>query len=60
MSTIQNTFKNVEVYYFMQPPPINFLKLNKKSFTYGSVLMSQIQITFQSVEDFDFYAAAMY
>ena len=45
-----DTFQNVEACYYMQPPYINFLRFYEKSITFGSVLMSRIQITFQNVE----------
>ena len=39
---------------------INFLQYNEKSDTAGSVVMSTTQNTFQNVEVYYFYAAAMY
>ena len=45
---------------FIQPPYINFLKYYEKYVTVESVLMSRIQTTFQNVEVYYFYAAAMY
>ena len=45
---------------FMQLPYINFLKYYETCFTVGNVLMSRIQTTDQNVEDYYFYAAAIY
>ena len=42
MSRIQTSFQNVDVYYFTQPPCINFLSCDEKSLTVGSVFMSRI------------------
>ena len=41
-------------------PYINFLKYYEKSVTVESVLMSSILTTFQNVEVYYFYTAAMY
>ena len=56
MSRIQNTFHNVEGYYFYAAAIFNFLRYCEKSFTFGSVLMIRIRTTFQNVEVYYFYA----
>ena len=53
-------FRMSKFIIFMQPPYTNFQKCYEKSVTVESVLMSRIQTTFQSVEDYYFYAAAVY
>ena len=53
-------FQNVEDNYFMQPLYINFLRYHDKFFIVVIVMMSRILTTFQNVEVYYFYAAAMY
>ena len=54
MSRIQNSFQNVEVYNFLQPPSINFLRYHEKSFTARSIFMSRTEINFLNVEVYYF------
>ena len=59
MSGIENTFHNVEGYYFYAAAIFNFLRYYEKSFTFGSVMMIRMQTTFQNVEVYYFYPDAI-
>ena len=56
----RKSFRISKFIIYMQPPYINFLKYYEKSATVESVLISRIQTTFQNVEVYYFYSAAMY
>ena len=46
--------------YFKQPPYIYFLKYYEKFYIVGSAIMSRIQNSFQNVDVYYFYVAAIY
>ena len=57
---LDNFSERQSLLFFLQPQYDNFLKNYDKSFTGGSVMMHRIQNTFQNIEVYYFYAAAIY